>query len=155
MDSINLEPLNLPRFPLKIKHEDERHWIFDVFRKKYIVLTPEEWVRQNFAHYLIKDKNYPESLISTERAVKISSKSNRSDLIAYNRNAEALLLVECKATSVKIDQSTFDQIAVYNYKVGARYLVVTNGLVHYCCVVDPENKKYVFLKDIPDFKDCK
>jgi hypothetical protein len=147
-----MERLNLPSFPLKIKQEDEKHLILDVFRKKYIQLTPEEWVRQNFAHYLVKHKHYPEPLISMERAIKISDKLNRSDLIAYNRNGKALLLVECKASSVEISQKTFDQIAGYNYKIGAAFLILTNGLIHYCCKVNTETKQYEFLNDIPDYR---
>ncbi|MBN1184766.1 MAG: type I restriction enzyme HsdR N-terminal domain-containing protein [Bacteroidales bacterium] len=146
-----MERLNLPTFTLKVKSESKKKFIFDEIRKKWIVLSPEEWVRQNFLHYLIQYKKYPASLLAVEYTLTINKQSIRSDIVAFSSNRNPILIVECKAPDVKITQTTFDQIAVYNMVLHVDYLVLTNGKSHYCCKMDFENKKYQFLKDIPEY----
>lgn len=146
-----MEKLNLPAFTFRLKKENGKPYIFDDFRKKFLVLTPEEWVRQHFAMYLVEALNYPRNLISMEHSLSVNNLSKRGDIVAFNRKGQAVLLVECKAPSVKIDQKTFDQIATYNMQLNVPLLAVTNGLDHYCCRVDSENRSYTFLKNIPDF----
>jgi len=146
-----MERLNLPTYSFNIKFKEQRKYIFDFIRKKYVLLTPEEWVRQNFLKYLVEEKKYPASLIAVEKEFKLNKLSKRSDVVVYNRLGQPFLIVECKATTVKIDQKVFDQIARYNMKLNVEYLVVTNGLEHYCCKIDLENQNYCFLKDFPEF----
>lgn len=143
--------LNLPTYSFKIKSKENKTLIFDKFRKKYVVLTPEEWVRQHFAYYLLEEKKYPFSLISVEKQLIINNLKKRSDILVFNALGTPEIIVECKAPSVKISQETFDQIARYNLKLNANYLIVTNGLKHFYCQMDTENETYIFLKEIPDF----
>ena len=147
-----MEKLNLPTYNFNIKLEGQRKLIFDSIRKKYVVLTPEEWVRQNFISYLVEDKNYPRGLIAVEKKVDVNRMPQRSDIVLYNNKAEPIMIVECKAASVKISQDTFNQVARYNMKLQVPYLVVTNGLNHYCCRIDYENNSYKFVLEIPDYK---
>ncbi|MEA2106607.1 MAG: type I restriction enzyme HsdR N-terminal domain-containing protein [Bacteroidota bacterium] len=146
-----MERLNLPTYSFNIKFIEQRKYIFDFIRKKYVLLTPEEWVRQNFLKYLVEEKKYPASLIAVEKEFKLNTLSKRSDAVVYNRLGQPFLIVECKATNVKMDQKVFDQIARYNMKLNVEYLVVTNGLEHYCCKIDVENRNYIFFKDVPEF----
>ena len=125
--------------------------IFDNLRKKYLVLTPEEWVRQHFVNYLINDKHYPASLIALEKQLVINNRKKRTDILIFNKKGTPEIIVECKAPSIKITQDTFDQIARYNLKLNANYLIVTNGLQHFYCKMDFENETYIFLKDIPSY----
>jgi len=125
--------------------------IFDVIRKKFVQLQPEEWVRQHVLHFLIIDKNYPKSLINVEKQLTINTLKKRYDIVVYNSDGTIAILVECKAPEIKIDQETFNQIAKYNSSLDAQYLMVTNGLDHYYCKMDLNEEKYTFLKDIPDF----
>lgn len=148
-----MKDLNLPIYSFNIKSEDNRKLIFDPIRKKYIVLTPEEWVRQNFIQYLINEKNVPEGLIIQEHKVKLNTLNQRSDIVIYSRSGTPILIVECKAPSVKLTQATFEQIARYNIILQVKYLIVTNGLNHYCCMINTEEKSYSFLKDIPKYED--
>lgn len=148
-----MENLNLPKYQLNIKLENNKQVIFDIVRRKFIVLTPEEWVRQNFVHYLIHDKGFAMSLLSVEHSLKLNSMNRRADIVAFNRKAQPWLIVECKATSVQISQSVFDQIARYNITLRVPYLIVTNGLSHYCCHIDFENNSYSFLNEIPNYSD--
>ena len=147
---MELPKLNLPNSDLKIKLVEETTQVFDEVRKKYFKLTPEEWVRQNFIHYLNKEKNYPFGLMGVEKMVKYNSLKTRADIVIYNREGMPSVIVECKAPNVKITQDAFSQIAKYNYKLRVKYLVVTNGLQHFCCVMDYENNKIAFLADIPE-----
>ena len=147
-----MEKLNLPTYNFNINLEGQRKLIFDSIRKKYVVLTPEEWVRQNFISYLVEDKNYPRGLIAVEKKVDVNRMPQRSDIVLYNNKAEPIMIVECKAASVKISQDTFNQVARYNMKLQVPYLVVTNGLNHYCCQIDYENNSYKFVLEIPDYK---
>lgn len=126
--------------------------IFDKLRKKYMVLTPEEWVRQHFVHFLIDEKKYPISLIAIEKQLTVNNLKKRSDILVFNSDGHPEIIVECKAPSIKITQDTFDQIARYNLKLKATFLVVTNGLEHFYCKMDLENETYIFLKEIPDYK---
>ncbi|MGY5354372.1 type I restriction enzyme HsdR N-terminal domain-containing protein [Wenyingzhuangia sp. IMCC45467] len=146
-----MQKLNLPDVHLKIKSKENKLFIFDPFRKKDIMLTPEEWVRQHFAHYLVHHKKYPISLTALEKELTLNNTKKRTDILIYNTSGTPEIIVECKASSIKITQEVFDQIARYNLELNANYLVVTNGLEHYFCKMDFENKKYVFLKDIPNY----
>jgi hypothetical protein len=146
-----MEKLNLPTYSFNIKLIEQRKYIFDFIRKKFVILTPEEWVRQNFLRYLVDEKKYPASLIAVEMEFKLNNLSKRSDAVVYNKFGNPLLIVECKALSVKIDQKVFDQIARYNMKLNVEYLVVTNGIQHFCCKIDYKNNNYSFLKEVPEF----
>ena len=126
--------------------------IFDEIRKKFVVLTPEEWVRQHVVKYLLLEKKYPKSLINVEKLVKVNGLNKRYDIVVFQPNGEIFLLIECKAPEVAISQQTFDQIARYNLKLNAQYLMVTNGLNHYFCQMDFENEQYVFLKEAPEYR---
>ncbi|MBP8157892.1 MAG: type I restriction enzyme HsdR N-terminal domain-containing protein [Flavobacterium sp.] len=125
--------------------------IFDDIRKKFIILTPEEWVRQHTVQFLLQEKNYPKSYLNVEKLIKINDINKRYDIVVFQPNGEIFLLIECKAPEVNITQNTFDQIARYNLKLNAKYLMVTNGLNHYFCQMDFEKEQYVFLKELPDF----
>ncbi len=144
------EPLNLPPYAFKIKEDEQRHYIFDELRKKYLLLTPEEWVRQHFVQYLIKHKNFSSSLISLEQGMKLNELQKRTDILVYNNTGAVVMLVECKAPNVKINQDVFDQASRYNIKHKVNYIVVTNGLSHYCCKIDYELLSTTFLNDIPN-----
>jgi len=145
-----MQQLNLPVYTFKTKEEKGKPYIFDEIRKKYLQLTPEEWVRQNFVKYLIQEKNFPASLIILEKGLKLNELSKRADVLIY-RDSTPILLVECKAPEVKITQNTFDQIARYNLVFKVPYLIVTNGISHYCCTINFENNSFDFLTDIPAF----
>jgi hypothetical protein len=144
-----MQALNLPPYQFKFKETEGRLMIFDSFRKKYVVLTPEEWVRQNFISYLISEKKFPASLIAVEAGLKYNQLQKRADILVYDKQGGPLLLVECKAPEVKITQDTFDQVARYNMTFKVKYLVVTNGMNHFCCQMDYSDNSYVYLKDIP------
>ena len=126
--------------------------IFDKLRKKYVVLTPEEWVRQHFVHFLIDQKKYPETLIAIEKQLTINNLKKRTDILIFNSDGKPEVVIECKAPSIKISQKTFDQIARYNLQLKADFLIVTNGLTHFYCKMDFKNKTYIFLKNLPDYK---
>jgi len=147
-----MQKLNLPEYDFRIINVDGGLRIFDRFRKKMVVLTPEEWVRQNFIMFLINEKQYPESLISVEASLKVARRSKRTDIVVYNTALVPLLIVECKAPYVKISNEVFDQIVRYNIALNANYLLVTNGLEHFCCKLDYQNNSYLFLSDIPNYK---
>jgi hypothetical protein len=147
-----MQKLNLPTYNFKIKNNENKILIFDVIRKKYMVLTPEEWVRQHFVHFLMDEKKYPISLIALEKQLILNNLKKRSDILVFNKSGKPEIIVECKAPKVKITQATFDQIARYNLKLKATYLIVTNGLNHFFCKMDFENETYIFLQDVPDYK---
>ena len=147
-----MQKLNLPSYTFKLKSNENKTLIFDKWRKKYLVLTPEEWVRQHFVEFLISEKKYPVSLIAIEKQVTINNLKKRTDIVVFSSDGIPNIIVECKAPYIKIAQNTFDQIARYNLKLKANYLIVTNGLQHYFCKLDTENETYIFLKDIPDYK---
>jgi hypothetical protein len=147
-----MDKLNLPDYSFRIlKSEGKKLFIFDSFRKKNVQLTPEEWVRQNILKFLTEEKGFPVSLVSIEAGVKVNRLSRRYDALIYDRRGKPLLLIECKAPSVNIQQSTFDQIVAYNLTIKAHYLLVSNGLKHYFCKIDTQESKYKFLEEIPYF----
>ena len=147
-----MQELNFPKFEYRFKSTENKVSIFDVIRKKFIILQPEEWVRQHCVHYLINDKNYPKSLINVEKELTINGLKKRYDIVIFNSDGSIFLIVECKSHSIKIDQTTFDQIARYNLVLNATYLMVTNGINHYYCEMDMEQERYSFLETIPDYK---
>jgi hypothetical protein len=144
-------PLNLPAYPFKIKEEAGSLFIFDDIRKKFLLLTPEEWVRQHLVKFLITEKNYPKTLIKLEGGLTLNSLRKRTDILVFNPSGERIVLVECKAPSVNISQKVFDQIARYNFIHRTKWLIVSNGLKHYCCRIDFEKNSYEFIGEIPDF----
>nr|WP_262496150.1 type I restriction enzyme HsdR N-terminal domain-containing protein [Confluentibacter lentus] len=146
-----LQELNFPKFSFRFKNSENKISIFDVIRKKFVVLQPEEWVRQHCVHYLINEKKYPISLINVEKELKINNLSKRYDIVVFNTDGSILIIIECKSPNVAINQATFDQIAKYNLTLNATYLMVTNGLNHYYCQMDFENERYNFLRDIPNY----
>jgi hypothetical protein len=146
-----MQPLNLPTCKLRIKSNKNKLAIFDIIRKKYVVLTPEEWVRQHFIHYLINEKNYPNSLIAVEKKLTINNLVKRTDILVFNTNGQPEIIVECKAPNITITQETFDQIARYNLKLNAHFLIVSNGLTHFFCKMDVENETYIFLENVPNY----
>ncbi len=148
----DMQPLNLPTYLFNIKSRDERDWIFDVFRRGWFLLTPEEWVRQNFARYLCETLDYPESLLVMEHKIVHNNLSRRCDIVAFSRNGQPVVLVECKAPEVVLSQKTFDQIARYNMVLGVEILLITNGLKHFCIRMNPVSGTYAFMKEIPSFR---
>ena len=145
--------LNLPKYGIKIANENGHLTIFDVLRRKYVALTPEEWVRQHFVHYLIGHKGYPQTLMGNEIQLVIGNKKLRCDSVLYDRSLKPRMIIEYKAPTVNITQKVFDQITVYNMLLHVDYLVVSNGIKHYCCQMDYDNQKYLFLEDIPDYQE--
>lgn len=143
--------LNLPTFAAKVKEKDGKHIIFDPVRRKFVALTPEEWVRQHFVNYLITDKGYPKELLANEVPLKLNGTSKRCDTVAYNRFLTPLMIVEYKAPHIEITSSVFDQIVRYNMVLHVRYLAVSNGINHFCCKIDYENLTYSFLEGIPEY----
>ncbi len=146
-----MHKLNFPVYDFRLKNSENKISIFDRIRKKFIILTPEEWVRQHTILYLINEKKYPESLINVEKTIKVNNLVKRYDIVIFNPNGSIFLIVECKSSSVKINQNTFDQIARYNISLEAEYLMVTNGLDHYYCQINYSKESYTFLKDIPNY----
>lgn len=147
-----LQPLNLPPYPFKITDEQGQLFLFDEIRKKEVVLTPEEWVRQHFVQYLIREKRYPRSLIKLEGGLQLNGRAKRSDIVVFNNQGEKILMVECKAPSVKITQKVFDQIARYNFTHQIKLLAVTNGLQHYYCKIDFEKQRFDFIEALENYQ---
>jgi len=145
--------LNFPPFEIRTKTEGNRTLIFDSIRKKYVALTPEEWVRQHLIHYIIYEKNYPASLISVETPLKYANMDKRSDVLVHDRNGQPLMLAECKAPEIAITQKIFEQIAIYNLTIQAPCLMLTNGLQHYCLTAASESSPACFLSEIPVYEE--
>ncbi|MGN0310645.1 MAG: type I restriction enzyme HsdR N-terminal domain-containing protein [Bacteroides sp.] len=143
--------LNLPSFEVKIVIKEGKRLIFDPIRKKYVALTPEEWVRQHFVHWLVEEKGYPSSLMANEVQIQLNATRKRCDTVLYDKSFRARMIVEYKSPDVEITQQVFDQITRYNMVLKVEYLVVSNGLRHYCCRVDYEQGTYQFLSQIPDY----
>lgn len=143
--------LNLPKYSFRIKNKENKLYIFDRIRKKDLILTDEEWVRQNFVSFLHEDKKYPLSLIAIEKQCLVNELIKRTDILVFDRSGAPHIIVECKAMHVKISQDVFDQIARYNMTLKAKYLVVTNGLEHYYCQMNHDLKQYDFLKELPNY----
>jgi len=148
-----LENLNFPVYDFRYTERENKKYIFDIIRKKYVLLTPEEWVRQNFIRYLLEEKGYIQSLVQVEMFFKLNRLSKRADIALFDRNGKPKILVECKSPKVAISQVVFEQVARYNLSFKVDFLVVTNGMQHFCCKMDYEKKSYTFLKEIPDFEE--
>ena len=146
-----MQELNFPKFSFRFKNSENKISIFDEIRKKFVILQPEEWVRQHCVQYLIQNKKYPKSLINVEKEIKVNDLRKRYDIVVYNNNGSIYLIIECKSPKITISQSAFDQIARYNLTLDANYLMVTNGINHYYCKMDFKAKRYEFLKDIPEY----
>ena len=145
-----MQKLNFPAYEFRLKKQADKVYIFDIIRKKFVVLTPEEWVRQHVLWYLIEEKKYPENLIAVEKQLEINQTKRRFDIVVFNRKMQPQILVECKAPSVNITQETFDQANQYNWLLKAPYLFLTNGLKHYICEIDFVENNYRFLSELPE-----
>ena len=148
-----MQALNLPDAALRIRRIGEKMEVFDRIRKKFVTLTPEEWVRQHFIHYLTDYRNVPDSLVAVEASLRYYRLKKRSDIVVYGNDGTPRLIVECKAPEVPVTQAVFDQVAMYNMALKVPYLAVTNGMEHFACYIDHEKQKYHFLKEIPEYKD--
>jgi hypothetical protein len=146
-----MQQLQFPTYSFRFKNSENKVAIFDEIRKKFIIITPEEWVRQHVVQFLLQEKKYPKSLINVEKLLKINDLNKRYDVVVFNPDGSILILVECKAPEIKISQHTFDQIARYNMTLKSEYLMVTNGLNHYFCKMDYEKEQYDFLSELPDY----
>ena len=145
--------INLPPYDIKMREQGGKRQIFDFLRRKYVALTPEEWVRQHFVHFLINHKGYPQGLLANEVELKVGDKKLRCDTLLYNRALQPQMIIEYKAPHVEITQQVFNQITVYNHLLHVDFLVISNGLQHYCCRMNYENREYSFLRNIPDYSD--
>ncbi len=148
-----MQTLNLPDTALRIRNKGEKQEVFDSVRKKFVALTPEEWVRQHFIHYLADHRNVPRSLIAVEASLRYHRLKKRSDIVVYGKDGSPCLIVECKAPEVTVTQAVFDQVAMYNMALKVPYLAVTNGMVHFACYIDHGSGKINFLKEIPVFEE--
>jgi len=146
-----MKALRLPPANFRVKNTEKGRLIFDPIRKKFVVLQPEEWVRQHIICWLINYKNTPISLINVEKQLVIAGTSKRYDIVVFNPDGSIEVIVECKAPSIAIDQQVFDQIARYNLAAAANYLMVSNGMEHYFCTMDYENQRYNFIEDLPAY----
>ena len=145
-------PINLPSYDIKIAERGGKPVIFDCLRRRYVSLTPEEWVRQHFIHYLTSHLGYPTSLLANEVELSVAQKRLRCDSVLYGLHAEPRMIIEYKAPTIPLTQKVFDQISVYNMLLHVDYLIVSNGMEHYCCKMDYENQKYLFLNEIPKYE---
>ena len=145
-------PINLPSYNARITNSEGKPKIFDDLRRRYVALTPEEWVRQHFIHYLTEHLGYPASLLANEVELNVGQKKLRCDSVLYGLQAQPLMIIEYKAPTIALSQKVFDQISVYNMLLHVDYLVVSNGLEHYCCKMDYDNQKYLFLNEIPSYE---
>ena len=147
-----MQALHLPPYNISIRKHGNRDQIFDILRRKFVALTPEEWVRQHFVHYLTEHKGYPMMLLANEVQLKVGDKTVRADSVLYDNHLQPRMIIEYKAPTIKLAQKVFDQISVYNLLLHVDYLIVSNGLQTYCCKMDYDNQKYLFLTDIPDYQ---
>jgi hypothetical protein len=150
-----MQRLNLPPAHLKIRQRENRDYVFDRLRKQFVRLTPEEFVRQHFVNYLIEYKKYPEGLLANEVCIELGKLNRRCDTVLYDRFLQARMIIEYKAPAVAIDRNVFDQIVRYNMSLQVAWLIVSNGLQHFCCYIDKEKQEYFFLKDIPPYDKLK
>lgn len=146
-----MQELNFPKYTFRFKSTEKNTLVFDKLRKKFVVCTPEEWVRQHTVEYLLQEKNFSSNLLNVEKQILVRGISKRYDIVSYRSDGSIHLIVECKAPSVAISQETFDQIARYNFTLRAQYLMVTNGINHYFCQMDWQAERYIFLKELPRF----
>ncbi len=144
-----MQKLNFPTYTFKYKNKENKPYIFDVIRKKYFLLTPEEWVRQHIVRFLL-EKGYSKNLVSVEKQLIINGLKRRFDIVVFNKEMNPYILIECKAPDVQLTQKTFDQANRYNWLLKAPYLIMTNGMKHYICEIDFEKNNYKFLNEIPD-----
>lgn len=147
-----MQKLNFPQYSFRFKNNENNLSIFDAIRKKFVILQPEEWVRQHCIQFLLNEKNFPKSHINIEKKITINQLTKRYDIVVFNPDGSIHLIVECKAPNVMINQSTFDQIARYNLALNATYLMVTNGLNHYYCQMDYKEQRYQFLENLPSYQ---
>ena len=145
--------INLPPYDIKLREQDGKRQIFDFLRRRYVALTPEEWVRQHFVNYLLNHKGYPKGLLTNEVELRVGDKKLRGDTLLYNRDTTPQMIIEYKAPQIEITQHVFDQIAVYNHLLHVDYLVISNGMQHYCCRMDYEKREYSFLRNIPNYSE--
>lgn len=150
-----MKTLNLPPIEARVSKKDGKTYIFDAFRRKEVALTPEEWVRQHFVHFLVSAKGYPSERIANEVCIQLNTVSKRCDTVVYDDYLHPLVIVEYKAPGVAITEAVFDQIARYNAVLHVPYLIVSNGLSHYCCNMDYQTMQCGFLKEIPAYSDIK
>ena len=143
--------LNLPEYNFRIKKQDDKFLIFDSQRKRYVSLTPEEWVRQHFVRFLIEVKGYPAALLAVEKQLTLNGLKKRCDAILFDKEGQPFMIIEFKAPNVPVTQATFDQVAVYNAKLKVSFFIISNGLEHYCCKVNTETARYEFFPEIPDY----
>lgn len=146
-----MQSLNLPDYKFNIKTESGKRYIFDGIRKKFVLLTPEEWVRQNFISYLVQEKKYPVTLMAVEKKITLNGRLFRFDLLVYNRKGMPHLIAEFKAPGVKIAQNSFDQVVRYNMALKVDRVIVSNGLQHFACSIDYKTNSYTFLQEVPAF----
>ncbi|MBQ1773698.1 MAG: type I restriction enzyme HsdR N-terminal domain-containing protein [Prevotella sp.] len=144
-------PLNLPSFDISIAQRNGRPTVFDPLRRRFVALTPEEWVRQHFVNYLVQHLHYPAGLMANEVELTVGDKHLRCDTLLYNKDMQPQMIIEYKAPHIALSQKVFDQITAYNLLLHVDYLVVSNGMEHLCCQMDYDNRRYVFLHDIPDY----
>ncbi|PJB13309.1 MAG: restriction endonuclease subunit R [Flavobacteriales bacterium CG_4_9_14_3_um_filter_40_17] len=146
-----MQMLNFPTYAFRYKTKENKRWVFDGIRKKFVVLTPEEWVRQNAVQFLMREKKYPQSLVNVEKQIRLGDLAKRYDLVVFNPDGTLFLLGECKATSIPLTQDVFDQLARYNQALNAEFLWITNGLRHLCFQVDKVSEKYILIPEIPEY----
>ena len=144
--------LTLPPYQIRVKETHGRKQIFDILRRKYVALTPEQWVRQHFIHYLVEHKNYPSSLLANEVSLQIGEKRMRADSVLYDNQLHPRMIIEYKAPNITLTQKVFDQITVYNLLLHVDYLIVSNGMITYICKMDYEKQTYKFLEAIPNYE---
>lgn len=148
-----MQRLNLPPYSIRIDRNGDAIKIFDVLRERYVSLTPEEWVRQHFTHYLIEHLGYPKALLANETELTVGDKHLRCDSVLYSTDIQPRMIIEYKAPTITIKQKVFDQISAYNLLLHADYLIVSNGMQHFCCKMDYENQSYHFLNEIPHYSE--
>lgn len=146
-----MSALSFPKYDFKVKRLKSKLTIFDRTRRKFVVLTPEEWVRQHLVEFLVNEKGYPRSLIALEHSLTYNGLQKRCDVLVFAADTRPLLIAECKASTVAISQNVFDQIARYNFVLNVPYLLVTNGLSHFSCMADDTEDGFSFLREIPDY----
>jgi len=151
----NMQHLNFPEYKFRLRKNEsgQSSEIFDIVRKKYVSLTPEEWVRQHLLNFLITEKKYPASLLAVEKELSVAGIKKRTDVVVYARSAVPIMIAECKSPDIPLNQKVFDQVARYNIPLDVSFLLLTNGLVHYCCRMKHAEKKYEFVSEIPEFNE--
>ena len=149
---IKMTTLNLPPYSVRLAGTQERPTIFDVLRRRYVALTPEEWVRQHFVHFLIDEKGYPQTLLANEVRLAVGGKTLRADTVTYDRELKPRMIVEYKAPTIQLTQKVMEQVSAYNLLLHVDFLIVSNGLDHYCCRMNYEQGTYEFLTEIPTYE---